>query len=90
MAGQSIKLSISLPAKQAEQVQALANSGRYASVSAVISDSLRALEARDASLARWLQDEVVPAYRELRNDPSTGQSMQQARAKVGARRRRQG
>ena len=73
----STKLSISLPQEQARQVQALADSGQYASVSAVISDSLRALEARNAGLERWLRDEVVPNYQALKADPGRGLSVDQ-------------
>jgi putative addiction module CopG family antidote len=42
------KLSISLPKEQAGLVQQLIDSGHYASVSAVISDGLRVLQAREA------------------------------------------
>lgn len=86
----SQKLSISLPQEQADLVQALANSGRYASASAVISDSLRALQARDAAMERWLREEVVPAYNELRADPSKGFTVEQARAEVSRRLKQRG
>lgn len=85
---QSIKLSISLPREQAERVQSLADSGQYASVSAVISDGLRALQARDTALEKWLREDVVPAYEELRDDPSKGLSVDQARAALAQRRQR--
>lgn len=73
----STKLSISLPYEQARQVQALADSGQYASVSAVISDSLRALDARNAAVERWLHDEVVPNYQALKANPGRGLSVDQ-------------
>ncbi len=76
------KLNIYLPPEQADLVQRLVQSGRYASVSAVISDSLRVLEARDATTERWLRDEVVPAYDELRTDPRLGLTVDQARAEL--------
>lgn len=76
------KLSISLPEEQARFVEKLAQSGQYASASAVISDGLRALQARDAAMERWLRDEVVPTYEALRADPSTGLTIEQARAEV--------
>jgi putative addiction module CopG family antidote len=82
------KLSISLPKEQADLVQKLADSGRYASVSAVISDGLRVLQARDAAMEKWLREEVVPAYEELRADPARGLTVEQARAEL-ARRRKQ-
>jgi putative addiction module CopG family antidote len=83
----SQKLSISLPQEQADLVQALATSGRYASASAVISDGLRALQARDAAMERWLREEVIPAYEELRSDPSKGMTVDQVREALGHRRR---
>jgi antitoxin ParD1/3/4 len=83
----STKFSISLPSEQAQQVQALADSGQYASVSAVISDGLRALEARNAAIERWLRDEVVPAYHALQADPSRGLSVDQLQAALAEHRR---
>ncbi len=83
----STKLSISLPSEQAQQVQALAASGQYASVSAVISDSLRALDARNAAIEQWLHEEVVPAYRALKADPGRGLSVDQLQAALAEHRR---
>lgn len=82
----STKLSISLPSEQAQRVQALADSGQYASVSAVISDGLRALETRNAAVERWLHEEVVPAYHELKADPSRGLSVDQLHAALAKHR----
>ncbi len=82
----STKLSISLPREQAQRVQALADSGQYASVSAVISDSLRALDARNAAVERWLRDEAVPAYHALKADPSRGLSVDQLQAALAEHR----
>ncbi len=82
------KLSITLPKEQAELVQQLIGSGRYASASAVISDGLRVLQARDAAMERWLREKVVPAYEELRADPSKGFTVDQARTEL-ARLRKQ-
>ena len=83
----SQKLSISLPQEQADLVQKLATSGRYASASAVISDGLRALQARDAAMERWLRNEVLPAYEELKTDPSKGLTVDDVRRKLAQRRR---
>ncbi|HEY9133237.1 MAG TPA: type II toxin-antitoxin system ParD family antitoxin [Dyella sp.] len=82
------KLSISLPKEQADLVQKLADSGRYASVSAVISDGLRVLQARDAAMEKWLREEVIPAYEELRADPTKGLTTDQARTELARRRKR--
>ena len=82
----STQLSISLPREQADMVQALVDSGEYAGVSAVISDSLRALKARNAAIDKWLHEEVVPAYQALRDNPASGMSVNEARATYARRR----
>ncbi|WP_266168015.1 type II toxin-antitoxin system ParD family antitoxin [Dyella subtropica] len=83
----SQKLSISLPEEQAKFVEKLVGSGQYASASAVISDGLRALQARDAAMEKWLREEVMPAYHELVADPSKGITVAQMRAELMRRRR---
>jgi putative addiction module CopG family antidote len=85
--GATQKLSISLPEAQASLVQKLVESGSYATASAVISDGLRALQARDAAMEKWLREEVIPAYAELRADPSKGLTVTQARAELTRRRK---
>jgi antitoxin ParD1/3/4 len=47
-------------------------SGQYATESEVIRDRLRALQARDAALQKWLQDEVVQSYDEFAANPAIG------------------
>jgi antitoxin ParD1/3/4 len=86
---ESTKLRISLPHEQAEWVKSLVNSGRYASVSAVISDCLRLLQTRDVAIEKWLGESVVPACQELQHDPSRGVSVDQVRATLAVRRRQQ-
>lgn len=75
----SRKLSISLSKAQAEFVDRLVDSGRYADASAVISDCLRALQAREAALEGWLRRDVMQVYKELRADPSKGMTVDEAR-----------
>ncbi len=63
-------LSIDLPTEIARLVRDRVASGKYASESDVISEGLRALEARDAELDTWLREELVPAYDEFMAHPT--------------------
>jgi antitoxin ParD1/3/4 len=65
-------LSITLPHDMAAMVKAKVASGEYATESEVIRDGLRALQARDAALEKWLRDEVAKSYDEYAADPSIG------------------
>jgi antitoxin ParD1/3/4 len=57
-------ISITLPHDMAEMVKAKVTSGEYATESEVIRDGLRALQAREAAVEKWLRDEVAKAYDE--------------------------
>jgi len=46
----------------AQMVKDKVASGTYASESEVIRDGLRALQARDAVIERWLHESVVPVF----------------------------
>jgi len=62
-------LSITLHHDMAQMVKDKVASGTYASESEVIRDGLRALQARDAVIDRWLREEVVPVFdRVVRGD----------------------
>src|SRR5271155_4151091 len=78
-------ITITLPHDMAAEVRAKVASGEYATESEVIRDGLRALQARDRAVDRWLRDDVVPAYRALKADPSRGQSLAEARAELAGR-----
>jgi len=56
----------------AAMVKAKVASGEYATESEVIRDGLRALQARDAAVDKWLRDEVAKSYDEYAADPSIG------------------
>lgn len=56
-----------------------------ASENQVIRDGLRALQARDQPVERWLRNEVVPAYDAYCADPSRGIPLDDARAGLAAR-----
>jgi antitoxin ParD1/3/4 len=55
-------LNMTLPHEMAKIVEDKVASGAYASESDVIQDGLRALQARDAVIERWLQESVVPVF----------------------------
>ena len=65
-------ISVTLPHDMAAMVKAKVASGEYATESEVIRDGLRALQARDAAVERWLRDEVAKSYDEYAADPSIG------------------
>jgi len=56
----------------AAMVKAKVASGEYATESEVIRAGLRALQARDAAVDKWLRDEVAKSYDEYAADPSIG------------------
>ena len=53
-------------------VKAKVASGEYATESEVIRDGLRALQARDAAVDKWLRDEIAKSCDEYAADPSIG------------------
>jgi antitoxin ParD1/3/4 len=83
------QFSVTLPNEMADMVRAKVSSGEYASESEVIRDGLRALQARDQALEKWLRTEVAAAYDEMKADPSKGISSDEVleALKVETRRR---
>ena len=77
-------LSITLPHDMAAMVKAKVASGEYATESEVIRDGLRALQARDAAVEKWLRDEVAKSYDEYAADPSIGIPADQVMARLRA------
>lgn len=70
----SQQFNIRLPHDVAEFVESKVKTGAYASVDEVVSEGVRALVDREASLEEWLRDEVVPGHAEYLADPSKGVS----------------
>src|SRR3977135_1488839 len=66
------KRTFSLPAEQADYIDALVASGTYASASEVVRAGLRALQERDAAVERWLREGVVPVYDAMKADRAGG------------------
>ncbi|MNI30004.1 hypothetical protein D3C73_838330 [compost metagenome] len=77
-------LSITLPIEMAEMVKAKVASGEYASESEVIRDGLRTLIARDAAIEKWLVEEVVPAYDEMKAHPERALSIEEVDRRLDA------
>jgi antitoxin ParD1/3/4 len=75
---------VTLPNDMAAQVKAKVASGEYASESEVIRDGLRALQARDRALEKWLRTEAVDIYDRMKADPSRGRTIEQVRATLAA------
>ncbi len=78
------QLSVTLPNDMAAAVKAKVASGEYASESEVIRDGLRALQARDRALEKWLRTEAVDIYDRMKADPSRGRTIEQVRATLAA------
>jgi antitoxin ParD1/3/4 len=71
------KRTVSLSAEQGAFIDAQVASGAYATASEVVRDGLRALQARDAAIERWLREEVAPAYDEMKAHPERAISGEQ-------------
>jgi putative addiction module CopG family antidote len=82
------QLSITLPHDMADMVQAKVASGDYASESEVVRDGLRALQARERAVQRWLREEVASTYDAMKAKPSRGVSAKSVRASLSAAHRR--
>jgi putative addiction module CopG family antidote len=76
------QMSITLPVEMADSVRAKVASGDYASESEVIREGLRALEARDEAVERWLRTEVVVTYEEMKAHPERGIPAEEVRANI--------
>jgi putative addiction module CopG family antidote len=57
---QAEQRSVTLPPEQARYIDALVASGAYDSSNAVVLAALRAFQAREDALARWVKLQVVP------------------------------
>jgi len=81
----SEKRTFSLPAEQADFIDAMVASGAYASGSEVVRAGLRALQERDRAVENWLREEVVGVYDAMQADPSRAIPAAQVFAAVRAR-----
>ncbi|MDP2258907.1 MAG: type II toxin-antitoxin system ParD family antitoxin [Caulobacter sp.] len=76
------QMSITLPVEMADSVRAKVASGDYASESEVIREGLRALEAREEAVERWLRTEVVATCEAFRANPDSGIPAAEVRASI--------
>jgi antitoxin ParD1/3/4 len=80
------QFSITLPHDMAEAVERKVQSGAYASVSEVMRDGVRALIERDATVERWLREEVISGHAEHLADPSKAIPAEEVLPRIKARR----
>ena len=78
-------ISINLSPEDAKYIDAKVASGRYASMSEVVLESLRNSQERDEEIERWLREEVVPTYDEMRAHPERGIPAEEVFAKLKTR-----
>ena len=83
--GEAEKRTFSLTAEQARYIDQAVTAGAYASPSEVVRAGLRALQERDASVERWLRQEVAPVYDAMEADPSRGIPAREVLAAIRAR-----
>ena len=79
------KRTFSLPKEQARYIDALVQSGSYASASEVVRAGLRALQERDAAIERWLKEEVAPVYDSVKEDPAQAVAAEEVFTAIRAR-----
>jgi antitoxin ParD1/3/4 len=79
------KRTISLPPEQASYIDALVETGTYASASEVVRAGLRALQERDEAVERWLRNEVIPVYDAMQADPGRAIPAKDVKAALHAR-----
>ncbi|MEM5314355.1 type II toxin-antitoxin system ParD family antitoxin [Paraburkholderia sp. JHI869] len=82
----SERLTISLPSELLDFVRERTAGGEYTSDSEVIRDGLRLLKERDQAVKRWLTEQVVPAYLNLKANPESALTGEQSKARLLARR----
>jgi antitoxin ParD1/3/4 len=63
-------VTVTLSDEMAAFMREKVTSGEYVTESEVIRDGLRALQARDAALERWLRDEAAKSYDAYAADPN--------------------
>lgn len=82
---QATEKTISLPAAEAERIEALVQSGEYSSAGEVIREAMLALDERNTSLEEWLREEVLPVAAAYDANPSRGIPAEEVFARLRAR-----
>lgn len=79
------EIQIMLPADLAARVRDKMRTGRYASESEVIAESLAALDDRETEIENWLIDDVKPALDRWAADPARAVPIEEAFANIERR-----
>ena len=77
-----MKRCVALPPEQVHFVDTMVASGAYESSGAVMRAALRALQARDAAMERWVLAQVVPVLGAMHPGPAAGITDDHLRAAV--------
>ncbi len=90
--------TVTLSDEDTAVVDALVESGDYASAEDVVRDAIGTLIERrelddavpldDAELERWLREDVQPVYEAMQRDPSRGLSLDEVKAHLDEHRRK--
>lgn len=78
-------LSVTLPLEMARMLKEKVASGEYASESEVVREGLRALQAQEQAVERWLRDEVARSVDEVAAAPDTLVPLDDVMARIKAR-----
>jgi antitoxin ParD1/3/4 len=81
------RLTISLTTELLEFIRERTADGDYNNDSEVIREALRVLKQRDQAVARWLNEQVVPVYLNLKANPGSALTREQSEARLEERRR---
>ena len=74
--------TLCLSAGEVSYIDGLVSSGVFATASDVIVAGLKALQDRDASVDKWLTEEVVPTAERMRQDPTRAVSADDVFAEI--------
>lgn len=80
---QAIKISLSDDHLGA--VRSLIASGQYATIEEVVISGIVALAQRQQMLESWLHDQAIPNYERLKENPSSGMTIEEVRRGLAKR-----
>ena len=76
------QMSITLPKTMSDLIKQKVAEGEYASESEVVREGMRALMARDKAVDQWLQQQILPVYDAIKNNPNRRISAEQVRVRL--------
>jgi Arc/MetJ-type ribon-helix-helix transcriptional regulator len=77
--------NVVLPIDLSERIREKVRTGKYASESELIAESLTALDEREVEIETWIDEEVIPVYDAWEADPSRASPIEDAFARLNAR-----